>query len=94
MILQVDNLTKKYREKVAVENISFTVQPGQVMAIVGPNGAGKTTILMGIFYNHTVVRQEFWSGDSHYCYSNCVSPFCKGARKSDHGILAYQKQPL
>ncbi|MBM7581443.1 ABC-2 type transport system ATP-binding protein [Caldicoprobacter guelmensis] len=45
MILQVDNLTKKYREKVAVENVSFTVQPGQIMAIVGPNGAGKTSIL-------------------------------------------------
>lgn len=45
MVLQVDNLTKKYREKIAVENVSFAVQPGQVMAIVGPNGAGKTTIL-------------------------------------------------
>jgi ABC-2 type transport system ATP-binding protein len=45
MILEVKNLTKKYREKTAVDNVSFTVQPGQIMAIVGPNGAGKTTIL-------------------------------------------------
>src|SRR5579859_1131786 len=38
-------LTKMYGEFAAVSDLSFAVQPGQVMGLVGPNGAGKTTTL-------------------------------------------------
>jgi ABC-2 type transport system ATP-binding protein len=44
MIL-VEGLTKLYGEFVAVSDLCFSVQPGQVMGLVGPNGAGKTTTL-------------------------------------------------
>src|ERR1700693_500463 len=44
-MIQVEALTKLYGEFVAVNDLSFTVQPGQVMGLVGPNGAGKTTTL-------------------------------------------------
>src|SRR5271165_4900897 len=44
-MIDVDGLTKLYGEFVAVNDLSFTVQPGQVMGLVGPNGAGKTTTL-------------------------------------------------
>jgi len=42
-MLRVERLTKRFGGLVAVNNVSFTVARGSVMAIVGPNGAGKTT---------------------------------------------------
>ena len=44
-MIEVAGLTKLYGEFVAVNELSFTVQPGEVMGLVGPNGAGKTTTL-------------------------------------------------
>src|SRR5271169_6273007 len=44
-MIEVAGLTKLYGDFVAVNDLSFTVQPGQVMGLVGPNGAGKTTTL-------------------------------------------------
>lgn len=44
-MLQVQNLTKKYGEKLAVDNISFTVPDGKVTGFLGPNGAGKSTTM-------------------------------------------------
>jgi ABC-2 type transport system ATP-binding protein len=44
-VIRVEGLTKAYRDLTAVENLSFAVEPGQVMGLVGPNGAGKTTTL-------------------------------------------------
>ncbi|GLY23018.1 ABC transporter ATP-binding protein [Micromonospora sp. NBRC 101691] len=41
----VSGLTKQYRTVRAVDNLSFTVQPGRVTGFLGPNGAGKTTTL-------------------------------------------------
>jgi ABC-2 type transport system ATP-binding protein len=41
----VDGLTKVYKKLVAVDHLSFTVQPGRVTGFLGPNGAGKTTTL-------------------------------------------------
>jgi ABC-2 type transport system ATP-binding protein len=44
-MVQVEGLTKLYGEFVAVNELSFSLQPGEVMGLVGPNGAGKTTTL-------------------------------------------------
>ncbi len=44
-MIEVENLTKKYGDFVAVNNISFKVQHGEVFAFLGPNGAGKTTTI-------------------------------------------------
>ena len=44
-MIQVEALTKLYGEFVAVNELGFEVQPGEVMGLVGPNGAGKTTTL-------------------------------------------------
>lgn len=44
-MIEVTNLTKKYGDVVAVNNISFTAHPGQVTGFLGPNGAGKTTTM-------------------------------------------------
>ena len=44
-MLEVHGLTKRYGDTVAVDHISFTVQPGVVTGFLGPNGAGKSTTM-------------------------------------------------
>lgn len=44
-MIEVSGLTKRYGDFLAVDDLSFTVRPGEVMGLVGPNGAGKTTTL-------------------------------------------------
>lgn len=43
--LEVRSLTKKIRNKVIVDDVSFTVEKGEIFGLLGPNGAGKTTII-------------------------------------------------
>lgn len=50
-VIETSDLTKRYRKTLAVDQISFRVQQGQVFGFLGPNGAGKTTtigMLLGI----------------------------------------------
>ncbi|MCL5071466.1 MAG: ATP-binding cassette domain-containing protein [Actinobacteria bacterium] len=44
-IIEVENLTKKFGNFIAVDHISFTVKRGEVFGLLGPNGAGKSTII-------------------------------------------------
>lgn len=44
-MIQVTNLTKKYGSTVALDNVSFTVQKGEIAGFLGPNGAGKSTAM-------------------------------------------------
>ena len=44
-MIEVKNVTKKYGNFVAVDNISFTVNDGEVVGFLGPNGAGKSTTM-------------------------------------------------
>lgn len=44
-MIQVRNLTKHFGPNIAVDNLSFEVEPGRVTGFLGPNGAGKTTTL-------------------------------------------------
>lgn len=44
-MITVENLSKRYGEYVAVDNVSFACRPGQVTGFLGPNGAGKSTTM-------------------------------------------------
>jgi ABC-2 type transport system ATP-binding protein len=44
-MITATHLTKRYRDTVAVDDLSFTVQPGRVTGFLGPNGAGKSTTM-------------------------------------------------
>ncbi len=47
-MLKINNLTKKYGDKVAVNNLSLHIAPGEIYGFIGHNGAGKTTTLKSI----------------------------------------------
>jgi len=52
-MIEVRGLTKRYGEKIAVNDLSFAVEPGKVTGFLGPNGAGKTTtmrLILGLDY--------------------------------------------
>ena len=44
-MIQLRNITKKYGDVIAVENINFEIEQGEIVGLLGPNGAGKTTIM-------------------------------------------------
>ena len=44
-MLELDRLTRRFGDAVARDELSLTVEPGQVLGFVGPNGAGKTTAM-------------------------------------------------
>ncbi|MFW8595400.1 ABC transporter ATP-binding protein [Cribrihabitans neustonicus] len=60
-LLQVENATLKFGGVVAVNDLSFSVEEGEVYAIVGPNGAGKSTVfnLISRFYDPFAGRISF-----------------------------------
>jgi ABC-2 type transport system ATP-binding protein len=48
--LSVENVTKRYGDTVAVDDVSFEARPGRILGLLGPNGAGKTSTIRMITY--------------------------------------------
>ena len=44
-MLEIQHLTKKYGSKLAVDDLSLHIQPGEICGFIGHNGAGKTTTI-------------------------------------------------
>ena len=44
-MIEIKNVTKKYSNFIAVDNISFSIKKGEIVGLLGPNGAGKSTTM-------------------------------------------------
>ena len=62
-MIEVKNLTKCYGKHLAVDNLSFTVQEGQIYGFLGPNGAGKSTT-MNIMTGYLGAATALYGNDS------------------------------
>ena len=93
IVIKAKNLTKKFGEIVAIDNISFAVPQGKTVALLGGNGAGKTTtisILLGLLIPTSGSLSVLGADMSHnfqphevHCWSSIASTSVVGnaARK-------------
>lgn len=44
-MIKINNLTKKYKDKLAVDNLNLEIKTGELFSLLGTNGAGKTTTI-------------------------------------------------
>ena len=77
VVIEAQNLTKSFGDKLLFENVNFTVPPGAVVGIVGPNGAGKTTLFKMIV-------------EAAGCGATCGSNSQNG-EKPDSGTIRIEK---
>jgi ATPase subunit of ABC transporter with duplicated ATPase domains len=71
IVIQFDQVSKSYSDKLLFDRLSFTIPPGSIVGIIGPNGAGKTTLLK----THLRVRNlRFWQ---HYHRRNGEIGLCR-----------------
>ena len=57
-ILEMKNIVKKYGDFIAVDNVNFSMQKGEIVAIIGPSGSGKSTLLRCINGLNSVTSGE------------------------------------
>ena len=63
MELQLQEITKQYRQFTAVDNLSFTIEKGEIFGLIGANGAGKTTTFRMILNLQEITSGTiFWKG--------------------------------
>jgi ABC-2 type transport system ATP-binding protein len=77
----VNNLARRFGDRVAVEGLTFSVEPGEVFGLLGPNGAGKTT---------TVRMLTGLIGPSEGSASVCGYPLSNGQLRRKVGLLTEQ----
>src|SRR5437763_16935941 len=66
-MIEARGLTKRFGDKLAVDQLSFTIEPGRITGFLGPNGAGKTTtmrLILGLDHptggSVSVIGREFY----------------------------------
>ena len=47
-VIEVNNLTKLYKNGRGIKNVSFSVEKGDILGLLGPNGSGKTTVMKAV----------------------------------------------
>ena len=85
-MIEIDRLSKTYGDKVAVNDLSLTLEPGSLFCLLGPNGAGKTTTI------HTIMGlKNPSSGDVRIAGTSVRSPEIHRVRRS---VGYLPEQPL
>ena len=62
-MIKVENVSKKYRDFKAVDNVSFKIDKGEIFGVVGPNGAGKTSVIKMIVGLIEPSQGDIWISD-------------------------------
>ena len=80
--IEFSNVSKSYKDVLALDDISFTIQKGEIFGYIGPNGAGKTTtikIIVGLIRD--------FKGDVFVNRNNVIS-----SKKNLHDMIGYHPQ--
>ncbi|TWI67780.1 ATP-binding cassette ChvD family protein [Desulfobotulus alkaliphilus] len=64
LVIETDGVTKAFEDKLLVENMNFSLQPGSIVGIIGPNGAGKTTLFRMIAGEEAPDKGEIRVGET------------------------------
>jgi energy-dependent translational throttle protein EttA len=64
LVIEADNISKGFGDKLLIENLSFKLPPGGIVGVIGPNGAGKSTLFKMITGQEKPDSGEFMVGDS------------------------------
>lgn len=67
-LLQINDLTKKYYNKTALNNISLNFEPGKIYGLLGPNGSGKTTLMKVVAGLHKQTGGSVFINDEELSY--------------------------
>lgn len=60
-MIEIKNVSKKYGEKLALNDVSFNVNDGEIFAFIGHNGAGKTTLIKSIVGIHEFDSRRYFN---------------------------------
>lgn len=65
MSLQIQNLTKKFGEQVALNNVNISIQKNEIIGLLGPNGAGKSTLMKSVVGSLEIEEGEILFNDKN-----------------------------
>jgi len=72
-ILKIENLTKKYYNKIALEDVNLSIERGKIYGLLGPNGSGKTTLMKIIIGLHKQTSGEVYINNNPLSYESKAS---------------------
>ena len=88
--LKVEDLTVRFGAVVAVDGVSFTVNPGEVLGLIGPNGAGKTTVIDAVTGFVRPSRGAMWLEDERIDSWTAARRSKQGLRRSFQSLELFE----